>query len=266
MRWRGQLKYWLYGCCPGFSGAYTYCGTKFYFPNRSFSFRAFCSGGVYEPDNTALLTTLAKPQTVMFDVGANIGLMSIPVLASVPDVRVVSFEPSPNTAPWLERTVRESAHAARWQLVTKAVGATLGTTKFNVSSQRLSLWDGRQNTGRVPSSRTVEVEQTTLDAVWEGLGSPAVSVIKCDVEGGEMDVLRGARKVLAACRPAVLLEWQPHHLPAYGLATDSILTFAAEAGFSLHAVPSGATITGPMHLEAMTVFTENFLLLPKLPY
>jgi FkbM family methyltransferase len=263
MRWRGQLKYWLYGCCPGIAGSCTYHGTKFHFPRRSVSFRAFCASGVFEPENTALLTTLAKPKTWMFDVGANIGLMSIPVLARVPDVHVVSFEPSPNTVPWLARTVRESGHGDRWQMVSEAVGASCGTTKFNVSNLRYSLWDGRQDTGRVPSSRTVEVKQTTLDATWEGLGSPAVSLIKCDVEGGELDVLRGARRLLATCKPAVLLEWQPHHLPAYGLASDSILSFAEEVGYSLHSVPSGATVTGPAHLEAMTAFTESFLLLPK---
>lgn len=263
MRWRGQLKYWLYGCCPGISGSCTYHGTKFYFPKRSISFRAFCASGVYEPENTALLTTLAKPDTWVFDVGANIGLMSIPILAEVPDVHVVSFEPSPNTAPWLERTVRESSHGTRWQLVSQAVGSSIGTTKFNVSNLRYSLWDGRHNTGHAPSSRTLEVAQTTLDATWEGLGSPKVSLIKCDVEGGELDVLNGARRVLAACRPAVLLEWQPQHLPAYGLSCDAILPFAEGAGYSLHAVPSGTTVTGPTHLEAMTAFTESFLLLPK---
>jgi hypothetical protein len=148
-------------------------------------------------------------------------------------------------------------------MVSEAVGASIGTTKFNVSDLRYSLWDGRHNTGHVPSSRTVEVKQTTLDATWEELASPPVSLIKCDVEGGELDVLRGARRVLASCKPAVLLEWQPAHLPAYGLTSDSILSFAKEAEYTLYAVPSGTAVTGPAHLEAMTAFTESFLLLPS---
>jgi methyltransferase FkbM-like protein len=52
----------------------------------------------------------------------------------------------------------------------------------------------------------VEVDATTVDAKWRAAGSPKVSVVKVDVEGGESPVMRGASELLAAQRPALLLE------------------------------------------------------------
>ena len=50
------------------------------------------------------------------------------------------------------------------------------------------------------------VEATTLDDEWRASGSPEISVLKVDVEGGEPPVLRGATALLGAQRPALLLE------------------------------------------------------------
>jgi FkbM family methyltransferase len=52
---------------------------------------------------------MAKPDTTVFDVGANIGLMAIPLLTHVPECRVISFEPSENSVPYLRKTIEGSS-------------------------------------------------------------------------------------------------------------------------------------------------------------
>lgn len=263
MTFRKLFKYWLYGSCPGFAGAFPYFGTQVHFPRGSVSFRAACEQGIFEADNTRLLCALVEPGSHMFDVGGNIGLMAIPVLQSQPDCCVVSFEPSHNTLPWLHQTIAGSSFKERWTLIEKAVGATSGVTTFSLSDQTNSLYDGIRSTQRVACQRKVEVPITTLDDTWQSMGRPRVSVIKVDVEGGELAALQGARECLKMERPAVLLEWNRQNLAAYDCAPESLVYFASEMGFELFSLPNLVPITTQRHLKAHMVFTENFLLSPS---
>src|SRR5437667_387294 len=105
---RKRLKYWFYGSFPGVAGSFPYYGTRVRFPKGSLGFRAACEQGIFEADNIRFLQTLVKPNTTYFDVGANIGLMAIPILRACPNCSVVSFDPSPNSLPYLKRTISES--------------------------------------------------------------------------------------------------------------------------------------------------------------
>ena len=263
MTLRQYFKYWFYGYCPGFAGAFTYFGTKVHFPRGSLSFLAACQQGIFEADNVRLLQGLVRPGSWFFDVGANIGLMSVPVLRAVAGARVLSFEPSPNSIPWLRRTIEQSSFRDRWTLITKAVGEQAGPFAFSVSATEASLYDGLKNARPGAVMRTLEVEQTTLDASWKEFGAPDVSVIKCDVEGGEFAVLQGARECLATSRPAVLTEWNRQNLAAYGYQPGVLLEFADSHDFHVFAVPGISRVMSLRELEAHMVFTETFLLLPR---
>ena len=262
MNFRKSLKHWLYGSCPGLAGAFPYFGTRVYFPKGSLSFTAVCEQGIFESDNLRILQSLVRPDTVYFDIGANIGLMAVPVLQNNPKCRVVSFEPSPNVLPYLQRTVHGSVYRERWTLVPKAVSAQSGRVTFTLSDQKNSLYDGIRPTNRVASVKQVEVETTTVDETWRALGSPAVSIIKCDVEGADLDVLNGARDCLRAERPVILLEWNAENLAAYGCPSASLLSFAREHRFRLFSIPRLVEVLTDKELCLHMLFTENFLLCP----
>lgn len=263
MTLRKRIKSWLYGSCPGFRGSFLYFGSRIYFPTNSLSFRAACQQGIFEHDSLRSLFSQVRPDTWMFDIGANIGLMAVPVLQREPRVRVLSFEPSPNTLPSLHQTISASPHRDRWSLVTKAAGAAPGTSTFYLATPENSLFDGLRDTGRVPGLRCVTVEVTTVDAEWSRLGKPTISAIKCDIEGGELSMLEGAGQCLAACRPALLLEWNASNLAAFHVAPDSLLVFSRANGYRVHAVPGLADVGSPAGLAAHMAFTESFLLLPR---
>lgn len=104
---------------------------------------------------------------------------------------------------------------------------------------------------------------TTIDAEWERLGRPAVSAIKCDVEGAEMLVLSGAGNCIREARPAILLEWNAQNLALFGIELDSLLEFSEAADYHVVSVPRLARVTTKAELQIHMTFTEYFLLFPR---
>jgi FkbM family methyltransferase len=202
----------------------------------------------------------------VFDVGANIGLMALPVLYEHADVTVCSFEPSPSSTPFLERTVRESPYGARWRMFAKALGEKPGTAEFCMSDGVMGSFDGFCDTSRPEMSsvprRTVEVPVSTLDSEWEELGRPDVSAIKIDVEGAEFGVLQGGASLIAACRPTLVMEWSRRNLPAYGVDLAELFRFAAAHSYLLFTADVGTPVRSEEELLFHMWSDEEFVLVP----
>lgn len=265
MKLRARLKCWLYGSCPGFSGAFSYFGTRVAFPKGSHIFERACETGIYERDNLKLIAALVRPGTVYMDVGANIGLLSIPLLHYFPTSQVVSFEPSPNALPYLLETQRQSGFGDRWRVIGKAVGSQLGQLEFFAHAPRLGAYDSLRQVGRAGDSAKHTVPVTTIDSEWEALGKPVVSVIKIDVEGAEMGALQGAAACLRAHRPSLLLEWNAENLAAFGCAPEVLLPFARDSGYEIFSLPDLALVDRVTVLRLKMLATENFLLVANPP-
>ena len=257
---RQAIKRWLYGSCPGIAGAFPYFGVRVHFPRRSIIFEAACGQGIYEQHNLQAMLAFARAGSVVLDVGANIGLMTVPVLASRPEVRVVSFEASPGTLAYLSKTRAGCAYANRWEIVPKAAGREAGTAAFSVSAPASGAYDGLRSTQRAEPEKVITVEVTTVDAEWRRLKCPEVSVIKIDVEGGEYDVLLGAADCIARCQPAVVLEWGQRNFEAYGRSMGDLLAIARKLGYRVWALPYFAEVADPAALRLYASVTESFLL------
>lgn len=261
MNLRRRFKHWLYERCPGFAGAFPYFGERVHFPRGSLLFSLACEQGIFEHDNLRILLAAARPDSWYFDVGANIGLMSAPLLHHVPGLTVVSVEASPATAAHLEKTIAASANRARWRLVAKALGATEGEAAFYTSS--LTAYDSLRNTGRSTNARPATVPLTTLDALWHSFGEPDVSLVKIDVEGAEADVLRGAQACLSARRPCALLEWNAQNLAPFQTHPDTLLRLAAGLNYDLLAAPTLTPVVTPAQLRLQMGLGETFVLSPR---
>jgi FkbM family methyltransferase len=262
MSFRKTFKRWLYGYCPGFSGRFPYFGIDVFFPPQSKSFFAACEQGIYEADVLMFLQKLARRGTYIFDVGANIGLMAIPVLKNCPDCTVISFEPSPSSLPYLRRTVFGSGFADRWIVVEKALADREGELDFTVGRPQDSLYEGFRSSGRLPDSRMVKVLVSTLNVEWARLGRPDVSIIKIDVEGAESLVLEGAADLLNTCRPYLVVEWYADHLKSFGVLAEELLNLAQRHKYRLHSIPNGVPVDDVPTLRAQMLVCWNFLLSP----
>ena len=265
MSLRKTLKKWLYSYTPGLAGRFPYCGTKVYFPPDAFIFDIVVREGIYEQQLLKHILGVIQPGTWYFDVGSNIGLMSVPILQNKPDVRVLSFEPSPNSKSFLQQTWSHSPWKDRWKVSDHAVGDHVGEVQFTVSATRFAGYDGIRNTGRAPQAGVANVPLTTLDVEWKALGSPAVSCMKLDMEGAEALALTGASELIRTARPYIFVEWYAENLESFGCDADFLLKFAQEYRYDAVAVPTLTPIASlPILLMNMRV-TSAFVLVPRSP-
>ena len=242
---------------------FDYFGTKIYFPRNSVLFKLVCVQGIYEDQYLRILLKLCqKPDSVFFDVGANIGLLSVPILATNPSAQVVSFEPSPNSLPYLLKTREESKFQNRWTIIQKALSDQAGEVDFSLTDPFTSGLEGMKSTGRARTNRTMKVSSSTLDDEWRCLGKPNVSVIKIDTEGADLLVLRGARECICSTRCHILAEWNSENFAAYGESPSAMFHFANEIGYGFFVVPSFIRIESNEHARLACLTHEEFFLAP----
>lgn len=167
----------------------------------------FYWAGTHEPAVQTVLTSILGPGAVFWDVGAHCGFFSLLASRLVgPRGRVVSFEPSSANRDRLNWAI-EANRSPNIEVLPNAVSAETGTAVIysHEQSNAWSLLPGETTkaAGNVPC--------TTLDDISADLPHP--TLIKLDVEGAEVDAVRGARRLLAAQGPSLIVEFhQPQKL------------------------------------------------------
>lgn len=170
--------------------------------------------GVHEWAETAILPTFVNRGWTVCDVGANIGYYSLLLSRLVgPNGQVFAFEPNPFLREQLFRHIEVNRTSI--EVSPMALGAEEGTRRFT--------FDPTKGEGRVPNfgawsllgegepDGNTEVRFTTLDAFVAERGIKRLNFIKADIEGGELDMLRGASTVLATHRPHILFEFTAYN-------------------------------------------------------
>ncbi len=243
-------------------GVFPYYGQKVFFPKNSLIFNRAIKENVYEKENVILMKQLMQDETTVLDIGANIGLMAIPLLALNPSIKLVSVEPSPNSYPYLAKTHQSSSFKDRWQLINKAVADQEGEMEFQLAKPEEAAYEGLRNTARVNFTHSTKVACTTIDQLWHNLGKPQVSVIKIDVEGADLLALKGALACIQQCKPHILMEWSKKNIGAYQLSNRHLLSFSQQIGYQIYALPYFTKCTDINELDLLYQLTENFLLSP----
>ncbi len=179
-----------------------------------------------------VLLNLAKefvgPGSVVWDVGANVGLFSFAAASLAgPGGLVVALEPDA----WLVQLLRRSAGqqppgSAAVQVVPAAVASTLSVRTLCLANRsRAANYLAEFGTIQTGGSREKQsVIAVTLDWLLESL--PAPSVVKIDVEGAELEVLNGARGLFETARPIVLCEVIPDN-------SDAVTEFLSCYGYRM---------------------------------
>ena len=159
------------------------------------------SGRVEEPVQTALRRVL-RSGDVFFDVGASVGFFTLLGARLVgPRGTVVAFEPHPATVQELRQNVDANA-LDNVLVLPQAVSSRRGDAVLELRhGARSSLADAPVATGRVAHVATTSIDDFV--AIHPVL---VPAVVKIDVEGHEVDVLRGMRGTLSQHNPFIICE------------------------------------------------------------
>jgi FkbM family methyltransferase len=149
-----------------------------------------CWLGTYEHHKQLLFHAAIERESVVWDIGANVGLYSL--VATRKASRVIAVEPLAENVRYLERHITLNG-IRNVEVLVAAVGHKCGRESFYCGDNR--------STGRLAPG-SLEVDVVTLDSLCVKFGAP--DVIKIDVEGAEYLALQGAERCLAG-NPIIFL-------------------------------------------------------------
>lgn len=157
--------------------------------------------GEFKKDAFAMQRELTKPRPVrtIFDVGANRGDISHLYHDVFPEAEIHAFEPFPQTYGVLEENF---SGATFMHCVPKALSNTEGVRQLyvnkNVDTNSLlkPTRMGLSSDSQVENLSRIDIQTTTLDIYCAQNGIERIDILKMDVQGGELDILKGAQRLL----------------------------------------------------------------------
>lgn len=213
------------------------------------------TGSEHEATEIDAVCKLLDSASVVVDIGANIGTFALPVTQAT-NARVIAVEPVRSTFSLLNANVRRNRAGDLVTTVQSALGDVAGEVVITTGAQSANYVLMGQTAARVGEER---VPVITLDGLLEC--ESRIDLIKVDVEGLELNVMRGARQTLERHAPAVLLEIESRWTTRYGYKPEDIFALMATAGYGYQALTS----EGPVQATSTAADLQranNFLFMP----
>lgn len=161
---------------------------------------------------------LMKKGSVFYDIGANIGYMSIE-MAKIFDgqVEIISFEPQPSLAHVIALSSKLNGFD-KISVFDVMLGDQPGEADLYVGSHSIHA----SSVAREKHSKCIKRQVATVDSLVEAGCIPPPDTIKIDIEGGELSALAGAKKTIASHRPSIIFE-SDENMERFGYSRKDII-------------------------------------------
>lgn len=160
-------------------------------------------GGQPEALELSVFRELCASSSSIWDIGSNFGLYAIVAGKAAANARIIAVDANERAISLLKRNLQLNKLADRVTVSECAVAASNTTMDFYETEDM--AFSGLSDTGRSPVVKRRPVEVRTLDLLWEHYGAAPIDLLKIDVEGHELEVLRGGKKALAASPDIIVL-------------------------------------------------------------
>lgn len=198
------------------------------------------------PDYSEMLTwrTVLRPGDLFIDVGANVG--SYAIWAAEMGAEVIALEPADDTFRLLEENVVLNGYPIK--AIRAAAGASTGTARFTSGLDCVNCL--------APDGGAVTAV-LTIDSI---IGDRVVAGMKVDVEGFEIEVLRGCEQALSEHRVRLIqLEWNDTSMQAVGADRQPVADLLAKHGYGLYR----ASLNGSLEALADLCFGPDVFAQPS---
>lgn len=196
-------------------------------------------------DNHHLFFERLTPTMTVLDVGANIGYFALRVAQLVDKGRVVGFEPDPDNFRSAQRNLSlnslQNLEVLNIGLSDRDGDGALFRLDENNTGTNSLVASGHPSSLGKPSANIV---LRTLDRIVREKAFTNVDAIKIDVEGHELNVLRGAQDTLKRFRPLMLVEVSPTTLNQQGQTPDGLIQVIRDFGYRIIDVDTGHSVEG----------------------
>jgi FkbM family methyltransferase len=193
----------------------------------SISGTQFSYGG-YEAEETRLMASVVAAGSTVIDVGANFGWHAIHLSRRVGDSgKVLAFEPIPATYAELTENVALNA-CNNLKSFSFALGNEARTISMYLPGTDMGAGAASQF---LDTGDRVEVSMLRLDDVLDREGVEHVDFIKADIEGGELNFLRGTERLINRCHPVIFVEIVDIHCHRFGYVPQDLIQLLTGHGY-----------------------------------
>jgi FkbM family methyltransferase len=206
--------------------------------------------GKFETETSSAIANLIKDGSTIIDIGANIGAHALPMAKKVaPNGRVYAFEPTDWAFDKLQTNLKLNPELEQVLRIEKTFlneKMGLSSPTLTHSSWNLDASDKHEVHGGV-LQHSANASNLTLDQWVEQQGISKIDLIKLDVDGYEVKVLKGAIHTLKEFKPKIILELTLYNLEEYGNSLDELLTILQNNHYQLKTLDGKKTI--PMNIK-----------------
>lgn len=182
-------------------------------------------------DEALFLNRLVKFGSIVFDIGANVGTLTLPLSCQVGSRgRVISVEANPKTFSYLKGNVELNRQLKNITLLNTAVGNRSGKLYFsNISSDDMNKVVDKD----YPNA--IEISVITLDEIAKLNNITKIRLLKIDIEGYELFAFKGASNVLKITDIIFFESWE-EHFKNFNYSTVDVIELLQKEGFYIYKI------------------------------
>src|SRR5262249_53132467 len=189
----------------------------------------------YGRETLEVFRSFVRPGDIVIDIGAHVGFFTLFLAELVTcQGRVYSFEPDVRARKSLERSV--AASKMEWVTVSPfALASKSGTTRFYLA-RGLGSSSAVKGEQQIDATETVVSTISLDELIQRGDITGSVRLLKIDIEGFELDAIRGMSELLKRDRPVMLIEVNEEMLNARGVTPECLFNVLSSLDYDFAAV------------------------------